>query len=163
MMHFLRNDNAKPANWFIFTNKEKLSYFLFLFFNMSCLQVCYVRVSMGFTWLMTTRRVMTLTNVRTPAHAASSVLITEGHSGASVLKATNWNMTWNAAKLWVRTWTKLVPVWGTTFSWWRNLGYETRLSSRCLSLKLLSNMTYLLARLLSVYSRALALVFDWIK
>ena len=48
---------------------------------------------------MTTRRVMIKTSARIPAHAAKSVSITEGHSGASVLKAINWSMTGNGAKL----------------------------------------------------------------
>ena len=52
---------------------------------------------------------------------------------------------------------------GSSASWWRNLSSETRLGPRCYCLKLLSNMTYLLERLISVYSRALALDFGKIK
>ena len=51
----------------------------------------------------------------------------------------------------------------TCTSWWRNSVSEMGLSPRFWSPKLLSDMTYLLARLLSEYSRVLALVSDWIK
>ena len=48
---------------------------------------------MGFTWPMTAQHAMTLMSVSTLVHVASSVSTTEGPSGASVWKATNWNMT----------------------------------------------------------------------
>ena len=51
----------------------------------------------------------------------------------------------------------------TSTSWWRNPASKTGLSTRCSFPKLLSNIAYLLARLLSEYSWVLALVSDWIR
>ena len=48
-------------------------------------------------------------------------------------------------------------------TWWWNPASETGLSPQCSLPKLLSNMTYLMARLRSEYLWVLALVSDWIK
>ena len=66
---------------------------------------------------------------------------------------------WEDRWLWVRD----CPVGGTSTSWWRSTASETELSLRCSFPMLLSNMMYLLVRLLSEYSWVPALVSDCIK
>ena len=65
-------------------------------------QELFVHVTKGSPWRVTTKRVMTLTNVRNLVHAASNALIGKAHMFVDVLRVTNWNMTGSIAKLQVR-------------------------------------------------------------
>ena len=65
-------------------------------------QELFVHVTKGFPWQVTTKRVMTLTNVRNLVHAASNALIGKAHLFVNVLRVTNWNMAGSIVKLQVR-------------------------------------------------------------
>ena len=65
-------------------------------------QELFVHVTKGSPWRVTTKRVMTLTNVRKLVHAASNALIQKAHILVDVLRVTNWSMTGSIAKLQVR-------------------------------------------------------------
>ena len=62
-------------------------------------QELFVHVTKGSPWRVTTKRVMTLTNVRNLVHAASNALIRKAHILVDVLRVTNWKMTGSIAKL----------------------------------------------------------------
>lgn len=65
-------------------------------------QELFVHVTKGSPWRVTTKRVMTLTNVRNLVHAASNALIRRAHILVDVLRVTTWSMTGSIAKLQVR-------------------------------------------------------------
>lgn len=65
-------------------------------------QELFVHVTKGSPWRVTTKRVMTLTNVRNLVHAANNALIRKAHILVDVLRVTNWSMTGSIAKLQVR-------------------------------------------------------------